>query len=384
MLIALDSQNHYVQADLIKEKNIKGSLFCPGCRQPVYLKRGKIKIPHFSHYQASDCFLFSEGETLEHLAGKQMLSQWFTQQEIPCMLEAYLPKLKQRPDLLIWLDQKIPVAIEFQCSFISEANMIKRTQSYQKAGYKVIWILGKRFKLKRKLTAQQRLFLYYHKNLNYHIFFLDTNHQKLHIFYHLIQFERNELLKSRNYQVSLTNKKITLKTIINHFETLTYQPYVESEIAQTKELLKNHQFLMRALRNSQSKLIDFQRVLYQAHHHLLFLPIELHLPIEQSVIIQMQNCQWKYQVVRWLSKKGENQVFTSREYVQNMMIQLLFYPTPLITKKIQQKELIRYLYFLETQQIIHQIAHHQWVVLKKLVFFNSEEEKLMELTKNTD
>ncbi|MFS7234511.1 hypothetical protein CKN82_08045 [Carnobacterium divergens] len=77
-------------------------------------------------------------------------------------------------------------------------------------------------------------------------------------------------------------------------------------------------------------------------------------------------------------------MFTSREYVQNMMIQLLFYPTPLITKKIQQKELIRYLYFLETQQIIHQIAHHQWIVLKKLVFFNSEEEKLMELTKNTD
>lgn len=384
MLIALDSQNHYVQADLINPKKRKGFLCCPGCRQPVYLKKGEIKIPHFSHYRVSDCGLFSEGESLEHLTGKQLLYRWFTQQGIPCKLEAYLPKLKQRPDLLIWLNQKIPVAIEFQCSFISVADMMKRTQNYQKSGYNVFWILGERFKLKRKLTVQQRLFLSYNNKLNYHLFFLDTVYQRVYIFHHLIEFERNQLLKSRVYQIALTHKKMTLEKIKDQLQKINDQSYINSSTEQRKELFKNHQFLAKSLHYPQSKLVKFQRILYQAHHHLLSLPIELHLPIEQSVIIQMEGCQWKYYVVKWISEKGETKLFTSSDYLQEMMTYPLFYSTPLIRKKIRKNELIRYLYFLETRGIIQQIAQGRWLILKNLSFFNSESEKLMKLTKNIE
>src|SRR5699024_3163532 len=113
MLIALNQDNEHVHAAKIKlvEQLPKHDLYsCPGCKAPVFLKKGKIKQAHFSHYAQSNCQMFSEGETEEHVLGKQLLFNWLIQQGYPCQLEAYLPELKQRPDLLIWLNEKRAVA----------------------------------------------------------------------------------------------------------------------------------------------------------------------------------------------------------------------------------------------------------------------------------
>ena len=53
------------------------------------------------------------------------------------ILEAYLPRLRQRPDILL-----ANLAIEIQCSRLSHQRFIERTQNYLNNSYQVWWILG--------------------------------------------------------------------------------------------------------------------------------------------------------------------------------------------------------------------------------------------------
>lgn len=159
MLIALNEKNELIHANTLSEElQTKQSYYCPDCKGHVFLKRGTLKIAHFSHYNQNNCHLFSEGETKEHLDGKQLLYEWFMKQGFFCQLEAYLPDLNQRPDILVRINQTKVVAIEFQCSSISLKKMKERTAGYKNNGYDVFWIVGSQFKLKNKITAFQRFF----------------------------------------------------------------------------------------------------------------------------------------------------------------------------------------------------------------------------------
>ena len=70
-------------------------------------------------------------------------------------VEAYLPTLKQRPDLLIG-----KIAIEIQCSPLPIKRLVERTETYQTHGYQVVWILGERLVPKDKLTQLTKQFTF--------------------------------------------------------------------------------------------------------------------------------------------------------------------------------------------------------------------------------
>ncbi len=140
--------------------------FCPICKQPVQLKLGEKKRYHFAHYRRDECLEDLENESAYHMDGKIKLYKWLQRQGISVQLEAYLPNIKQRPDLLFTYKEK-SIAIEYQCSTISSSLFQKRTESYQKANVHVIWILGGKC-LKRKkshtfhITPFQELFITNH------------------------------------------------------------------------------------------------------------------------------------------------------------------------------------------------------------------------------
>ena len=74
------------------------TFYCPQCKESLQLKIGRIKIPHFAHVKNSQCeSLFSDGESLTHLLGKQQLFTFF-QQYGNVQLEPYLQQLHQRPN----------------------------------------------------------------------------------------------------------------------------------------------------------------------------------------------------------------------------------------------------------------------------------------------
>lgn len=139
MLMAKNHQGLWCSA--LEISQAKDDYFCPDCQQSVYLRKGVKRLSHFAHYQKCESPQFSEGETTEHLKGKLLLYQWASMFCDSVQLEAYIPELQQRPDILICYQGK-QIALEFQCSPISLEQLSNRTQGYQNAGYKVIWIVG--------------------------------------------------------------------------------------------------------------------------------------------------------------------------------------------------------------------------------------------------
>lgn len=131
---------HWEKKELEQLK--KNQVFiCPACQERVQMKVGSKRLWHFAHVSKQHCKLQLENESEYHLQGKKKLYEWLREQGIAVELEAYIPKIKQRPDLLVqWNNQTY--AIEYQCSTISADVLIKRTKNYSQVNSKTIWILG--------------------------------------------------------------------------------------------------------------------------------------------------------------------------------------------------------------------------------------------------
>ena len=114
---------------------------CPQCETPLRLKIGKVVTPHFAHIVLTKCLTsFSERESPTHLIGKQHLAEFFSRVGCKVLVEAYLPKISQRPDLLV-RHKRNTFAIEFQCSVIPIDQIEKRNVGYLRLKIPSIWLL---------------------------------------------------------------------------------------------------------------------------------------------------------------------------------------------------------------------------------------------------
>ncbi|MFS0574490.1 competence protein CoiA family protein [Sporosarcina sp. 179-K 3D1 HS] len=146
-MTALDQNGNLVvllpsmEKDMLRKSRTTSLFYCPQCENPVQLKVGDIVIPHFAHLHDTSCSnAFSEGESFEHLLGKQHLFTFLQKHAERVELEPFVERISQRPDLLVTLDSK-QIAIEFQCSPISALRMNDRTAGYQRAGIAPFWLL---------------------------------------------------------------------------------------------------------------------------------------------------------------------------------------------------------------------------------------------------
>lgn len=172
MLVALAADESYVtlthhlcRASLQQLRQAQ-SFYCPQCKEPLILKIGQVKIPHFAHQKNTNCdLLFSEGESRAHLLGKQQLLLLFQRLQLDVKLEPYLQHLRQRPDLLV-IKNNTHYAIEFQCSRLVTERFMERTIGYRQQKIVPIWILNtptekhkQQGLFKISLNHFQRLFL---------------------------------------------------------------------------------------------------------------------------------------------------------------------------------------------------------------------------------
>lgn len=153
-----------VSSDLLSIMKGAQPYFCPCCGAELMIKAGSIKIPHFAHKSNSSCAASSESESLYHLLAKRKLYSWLISHGYHADLEAYLPDIQKRADILVFDGEK-KYAIEFQCSTISELSFIERTKAYQSVNITPVWILAAK-NIKRvdgqefKLSSFQWLFVY--------------------------------------------------------------------------------------------------------------------------------------------------------------------------------------------------------------------------------
>ena len=163
MLLAKNKEGILLNA-MENQPSLGDQLFCPACSGAVCFKKGRVMRPHFAHISLENCSFYTENESAEHLNLKAGLYSWGKQsQEV--QVEAFLPEIRQIADLL--LDGRI--ALEVQCSPLSQERLEERTLSYRQYGYQVLWLLGKKLWLKQSLTKLQKDFLYFSQNMGFHL-----------------------------------------------------------------------------------------------------------------------------------------------------------------------------------------------------------------------
>lgn len=147
MLVAYTEQdkpfilNSSIPHTTLQQLRATTKFYCPQCKQPLVFKIGPLKIPHFAHYSTNECEnLFSEGETEQHLKGKEQLYNFLKSKGFQVELEAYLPAIQQRPDILLKDHGGRQYAIEFQCSPISSERLTERNSGYSNENIAPIWI----------------------------------------------------------------------------------------------------------------------------------------------------------------------------------------------------------------------------------------------------
>lgn len=176
MLIAQNGQGDLV--NLLNGIPQRQEFFCPACHQPVRLKNGKVMQPHFAHVSLKSCDFFQENESQEHLRLKAELFAGLSKNTV-VEVEKILPDLRQIADLFV--GERL--ALEVQCSRLSEARLRERTQSYHQAGYQVLWLLGEKLWLGKKISHLQKQFLYFSQNMGFHCWELDLKKCQIRLKY---------------------------------------------------------------------------------------------------------------------------------------------------------------------------------------------------------
>lgn len=379
MFVALNAKNEHITAEqAVKGKNKENvlSFFCPGCREAVFLKKGKHIQAHFAHYTQHNCSVFSEGETEEHLSGKKLLYKWFKQQNIPCQLEAYLPELKQRPDLLIWLTDQRPVAIEFQCSSLPIEKMIARTEGYQKNGYSVIWISGSKFQMKKRLTPFQYLFLNNHPSYGLYFVCLNVEKERFDVYSQISSQQPSYYPKCQKAHLSLN-------------ELLSFVDFSVKKSGKLKKekadfsFLRSHEYLIKGRVYQNPKMVAFQKYIYYHGQSLISLPREVYLPIKNEVLIRTIPHFWKFIVLEWIEAKGIGTVFTKKD-MDNKILEMTqqkemeFFSSPCLLDEVKEAHFYHYLFCLVESNVLASLSATEWLILRTPHYYNNEREKIQD------
>lgn len=137
------------EKELIKRLSKEKQLFCPNCKSTVIFKSGKVKRPHFAHYE-SECVITNyEPETASHLKGKQVLYEWL-KKKFPAAdveYEVYIPETNQIADIFVEHAEEgmegLRWAFEFQHSPLTSTDWETRHELYKSQGIQDFWVLDK-------------------------------------------------------------------------------------------------------------------------------------------------------------------------------------------------------------------------------------------------
>lgn len=293
MLSALDEKGRLVS--LLDEISEKQTFTCPACHSPVRLRHGQIMRPHFAHVSLKNCDFYSENESDEHLQLKVALYQALSQSE-NVTVEAVLPELHQVADVLV----NDNLALEVQCSRLSEKRLRERTTSYHKAGFNVLWLLGEKLWLGERLTPLQRHFLYFSQNMGFHLWELDAKQRLVRLHYLIYE--------DWHGKVHYLMKSCSLSGNLMAFFRLPYQKQKLStyDVNQDSNLLS---YIQRQLSSRNTSWLKRQEKAYLQGKNLLTLPLSAYFPQVRPPEVKDGFCQ--------ISQDLSDFYETFRRYYQN-------------------------------------------------------------------
>lgn len=286
-----------VTKERLKEIRKEREFFCPACGQKVMLKIGEIIIPHFAHIRKNDCDVFSEGETAIHLKGKHLLFTWLQSQKIPTLVEPYLKRIRQRPDLLVKDNEKY-YAIEFQCSPITKRLLDKRNRGYQSVDVTPIWFpktVGQIFTGIRKvrLTPFTQQFI---KNASCISF--DVENRCFWHFEHLVHISGNQFI------ATVMKKGVKNQPLHSLIQSTEMNQKLYEEIWQSEKI----RYLQNRVRFNRRGLKDpFLKTCYESKIMLELIPNWIGIPTFENQ--SKHSVEWQLLAVLLMKSIGRTDVY---------------------------------------------------------------------------
>ncbi|MBD3859758.1 competence protein [Bacillus sp. 28A-2] len=302
---------HHVTKSRLEHVRATCKFYCPECRQEVQLKLGEHRVYHFAHKQLTACPLAASGETAYHHAGKAAIKNWLTRLGHEPMLEKYVSKVQQRPDVTVTIGDA-SYAIEFQCANISQQELRKRTEGLRAAGLFPIWIIGAN-RLKRKSTQLFSLSAIHWGILR------QTKKRRL-IFYCPIQQMFIHLDHLLVFQPTKICATITVRP------PSAYRPFSALLTSSLGKRPLNKQWLRciqqfrqkppRILSNESKRL---SHIFYEHHKTAFpFLPSELFIPLTEAYIFTSPVYVWQGCLYDWMMRKREGDPVTIRHLIKEI------------------------------------------------------------------
>ncbi len=289
----------------------------------MQLKVGDIKIPHFAHEKDTACSAnFAEGESKEHLQGKQQLYLFLQKRTGHVELEPFLRMLSQRPDLLVMTTSNT-TPIEFQCSTIPVAEIESRSNGYRSMGMKPIWILHTPAKFS---TLPQGVGVFYFSRFH-ESFFTHVHPEGYTILTYNPQKERfhyfSSLIHVAGKRYIGIHRSLSLAKQI--FPFARPKTPTKEEITQYISIyvaMRNNFLQSRILLNRRGINDPFLKCCYELRMHPSNLPLWIGLPVAFNESFREHDCEWQLGLIYYMRCKGirirdlsENQIHA---YVRRM------------------------------------------------------------------
>tara|TARA_Y100000310_G_scaffold300838_1_gene336825 strand:- start:1412 stop:2161 length:750 start_codon:yes stop_codon:yes gene_type:complete len=115
-----------------------GPFLCPECSCDVIVKKGKVRIHHFSHLPEAEC-RYSNGETELHRKAKRDIYEALSSYRHVELVEVERRLRHVRADIYLE-SQGRRFAIEVQRSVLTTDDAEQRTEEYRSLGIHVLWL----------------------------------------------------------------------------------------------------------------------------------------------------------------------------------------------------------------------------------------------------
>lgn len=313
MLSAATEDGEYItlvtqSKEVINELRNRKVFYCPMCKQKVIIKAGTMMVPHFAHHTKSQCDLEQGGESEYHYKGKLLLYNWLKRQQMNVELEAYIPEIKQRPDLLFTVKDK-QIAIEFQCATIDSRTIFQRNNGYKRANIIPIWILGANL-FKRKSS--------YHFQTSHFIHsFIHRFSQKYPTTLFFFCPKSEQLSLVQDIIPTNSHRAIAKQSFIPLHQATFYHLFIKKYLS-NKELFTIWKDELKLFRLRKRSNFGRDRVwrnwLYKQGLHIDHVSTYIYLPIRSQYIMKVPLWHWQSKfVLEFLTKQSLGTVFSIKQ-----------------------------------------------------------------------
>ncbi|HLR52686.1 MAG TPA: competence protein CoiA family protein [Candidatus Avamphibacillus sp.] len=351
----------------------KKHFYCPTCNEKVIIRAGPQTIPHFFHYQKSECPSVEGGEGAYHEKGKLLLYHWLKKQHTNVFLEKHLPQINQRPDLLLLTKNK-KIAIEYQCVRIPIKLLLKRNKGYQQLGIKPIWILGAN---QMKRMGQNSL-----KLDPFTLRFIHQFQPQYSTFLYYFCPDTNQFLIASDLYVT-SQRRAAAKLRFLKLDKIYFNDLFYNHQFEPKELIRfwrsaKQQFRYKRRKKPRGRELAWYQWLYLKQVPIEYLPSEIYLPVSNQFLMKTSLWDWQSRICLDIIEPLDlGDVFTLDEcfyLLQNHTHRKENFPLlNAFIHPIQQ-----YLITLVQLQIIQQVSPTHYKKISPLHFFKNIEEAMKE------